>query len=79
MEYELLDQSSDSPRTRVYEVGNNKLRATRTDPYGFIHVSFERGQVPNMLSGMYTTWDEAHKDITRYINEKTKEPKTIQK
>jgi hypothetical protein len=67
--HELLDQSSkDIPNVRLYPVGNNVLRATRTDPYGFVSVSYERGQVPEELKGSYTSFEEARKAIVKYID-----------
>jgi hypothetical protein len=58
--------TKDMPNVRTVEVGTFKARLTRTDPYGFIHVSYEKGLVPRELSGVYTTFVDAERACTAY-------------
>lgn len=60
-------------KTRVIELENgNKLRLTRTDPYGFIQLSLERGQMPDYLKDQsFTEWQYALKAAEKYISERT--------
>lgn len=70
---------------RVIELENgNKLNMTRSDPYGLITFSLERGQLPDSLKGAaFTEWSFAEKAAHRYVSErqsaiaeiKVKEPK----
>ena len=53
-------------------MGNNKLRVKRGDPFGFWFISFERGQIPEKLSGAYTGAEEAIKAVKAYLLEKGK-------
>lgn len=59
--------SGDLPNVRTYEVDNNVLRAIRTDPYGFVHISYERGVIPEELKGNYTSFYEADQVIQSYL------------
>lgn len=61
--------------TRVWDLGTNKLRAKRTDPYGFVYVSYEKGPVPEELGSAYTSFYEAAKAVESYIARKGKEVK----
>ena len=53
----------ESPRRRVFYTWDNEVRMDMTDPHGFIEVSYAKGGVPKELSGKYTTWDYAERDI----------------
>lgn len=59
-------------KTRVMELENgNKLNLTITDPYGFIHLSLEHGQLPTHLKDQqWTSWDLAEKAAHRYVAER---------
>lgn len=72
------------PKTRTIELENgNKLNLTRTDPYGAIVLSLERGQLPEAFRGSYTDWYQAEIAAHKYVLErqsvvaelKEKEPK----
>lgn len=68
-----FDFVKDIPNRREIAIGNNKLILERKDPYGFIDVHFERGQIPKILEGSFTSFDEAYLAIKKYFQEKGKE------
>jgi len=45
----------------------NTLYAKRTDPYGFIHFSLAKGNLPDWMKGNYTSWTEAQKAVQQYL------------
>lgn len=56
--------------TSVREVpldSGNILYIRRTDPYGFINFTLQRGRVPDWMSGNYTSWTEAQKAVQQYL------------
>lgn len=57
-------------RVRTYDLGNNKAFIKQTDPYGFIYITLERGQLPDKLQGAYTSYDYAERDLKRYLQDK---------
>lgn len=61
-----------SPDTvRVVQLENgNKLNLTRNDPYGFITLSLERGQLPEAYRGSYTDWPFAETAAKKYCSER---------
>lgn len=58
---------------RTFEVGNNVLHVRRKDPYGFWTCHYEKGPVPQELSGSYTSFYEAEKAVLGYLNSKGRE------
>lgn len=59
------------PNTRVIELeSGNILRLTRTDPYGAIILSLERGQLPESYRGSYTDWYQAEAAAKKYVLER---------
>lgn len=70
---EFYDPSKDDPRVKVIELDNNKLIMKRTDPYGFISLNFERGQLPESLKGQFTTWEAARAAVDNYLTLKGRE------
>lgn len=70
---EFHDPSKDDPRVKVIELDNNKLIMKRTDPYGFISLNFERGQLPESLKGQFTTWEAARAAVDNYLTLKGRE------
>ena len=68
-----FDPNKDYPRIQTVQLDNNKLVMERTDPYGFIQIHFERGQVPESLKGAFTTWEAARAAINVYLNDKGRE------
>jgi len=68
-----FDPSRDDPRTKVIQIDTNKIFLKRTDPYGFIELSLERGSLPdNLKDAKYTTWEAAMVDVKRYMEERGK-------
>lgn len=66
----LQDFTQPEENVRFIEIGKNKLFMKREDPYGFISINYERGDVPEELKGTYTSFDEARKRIQRYLEKK---------
>jgi hypothetical protein len=67
------DPERDDPRSKVIELENNKIHLRRTDPYGFIEIHFDKGQLPEHLAtGRFTTWEDARKAIDQYLRDKNR-------
>lgn len=63
----------DDPRTKVIQIDTNKIVMKRTDPYGFIELSLERGSLPDSLkNAKYTTWEAANEAVSRYMADRDK-------
>jgi hypothetical protein len=71
------DFTQETGKTRLLaDLGNNKIYGKMTDPYGFIHLSFERGQLPNDLkSAAYTGWEYARQAVEKYLRESKRDTK----
>lgn len=67
------DLSSD----RKFILDKNVLHVRRTDPYGFWHCQYEKGAVPEELTGSFTSFDEAKKAVEIYFNRTKKEIKEV--
>jgi hypothetical protein len=66
---EHVDPSRDMPTTRKAGVDtDNDFIFKQEGPYGFWNVSRERGQVPESLSGAYTSIDAAREAVQVYAN-----------
>lgn len=64
----MLEMTQPEENKRVIEVGKNKLFLKRTDPYGFIYINYERGELPEVLKGAFTSFDEARRKIENYLD-----------
>lgn len=64
----------DLGRVRVIELDNNKIYMKQKDPYGFIYVNFDKGQVPEKLKGAFTDFIYAERAIEAYLTEKGRAP-----
>lgn len=55
--------------SRYIELENgNKLNMQRRDPYGHIHLSLERGQLPDSLKdAAFTDWSKAEQAARSYV------------
>jgi hypothetical protein len=62
-----------SGKHRVVNLGNNKIHIRCEDPYGFWHISFDRGAPPESMRGAYTTPEKALFDVNKYLAVKKKE------
>jgi len=60
---------------RVLDLGNNKIYFKYTDPYGFIQVNFDKGQMPESLKGSYTSLDAAKIAVKNYLANKKRDVK----
>jgi hypothetical protein len=54
-----------------------KMRIKRTDPFGHWHIHFDKGQVPRLLGGAYTTFSKALADVEDYLAEKGRKISTL--
>jgi len=62
-----LDRPDDEV-IRTYEMGTGtKAFIKKTPPHGFWVISFERGNIPDVLSGQYTEFRTAHQALTGYL------------
>lgn len=68
-----FDPERDDPRTKVIQIDTNKIYLKRTDPYGFIELSLDRGSLPDSLkTAKYTTWEAAMAAVDRYMKDRDK-------
>lgn len=65
-----IEPTKDIPNRRV--VDNTPYILTRKDPYGFWFVSVEKGNIPQFLTGSYTTYEEAKKNVLIYLERQGK-------
>jgi hypothetical protein len=74
---EEFDPSRDDPRTKKIIIDTNVIYMKRTDPYGFIELSLERGGLPEDLKhAKYTTWEAAQVAVDKYMRDREKIPLT---
>lgn len=67
-----LDPERDIPNRRVIFLGNGReIKLERRDPYGFVHIVWDAGRVPEALSGTYTDFDQARKALELYVSNNT--------
>jgi hypothetical protein len=70
---EEFDPNRDDPRTKVILLDTNKIFMKRTDPYGFIELSLERGSLPDWLKNQkFTTWESCRAAVDGYLEERGK-------
>lgn len=68
--------ADDAENLRVIETNGAKIFLHRTDPFGFWIVQFEKGQLPESLTGSYTSATIAAEAVEKYLNDhKTREKK----
>lgn len=48
----------------------NKIHIKRTDPHGFWRVNYDKGQLPEHLTGLYTSYDKALEAVQKYTEER---------
>lgn len=66
MELQVFDPKPSRIRTVELENGNI-LRLEAKDPYGFVYLSLEHGQLPEDLKdAAFTSWFEAERAAERY-------------
>jgi len=69
--YKLIDRFGDKDLSnrRIFDLSNgNKIMCDRRDPYGFWHLYYEHGQLPDKLKDMqFTSFDQARKFVEAYI------------
>lgn len=62
----------DVPNQQYIDLDNgNKLNLTRRDPFGFIYLSLDKGQLPATLAGSaFTDWAQAKIAALAYVKER---------
>lgn len=62
----------DVPNHQYIELDNgNKLNLVRKDPFGFIYMSLDKGQLPVTYAGSaYTDWSQAKIAALAYVRER---------
>lgn len=74
LEYGVTSNGDDNPKERFLDIGDNKIFFRFTDPYGFVALSIEKGQLPTALkTASYTSLDQALTAVKNYLNSKKKE------
>lgn len=72
MDIRILDHIGDkdmaNERTVILDNGN-KIHMKRSDPFGFIAVNWDKGQMPAKLKGQFTSFDEARRAVDGYLAE----------
>jgi hypothetical protein len=69
-----FDATRDDPRTKKVIIDTNVVYMKRTDPYGFIELSLERGGLPESIrESKFTTWEAAKSAVDQYISSRGKE------
>ena len=67
-----IDTNRDIPNQRqVYLKNGRVLKLERRDPYGFIHIIWDKGPTPDIISGAYSDWDKAKDALHAYISSET--------
>jgi len=66
-----IDQES---RIRTINLGNNKIYMKRKDPYGFVYINFDKGQIPEELKGSFTDFEMAKRAVSNYLEAKGRVP-----
>lgn len=70
---EEFDPTRDNPRIKIVQIDTNKIYLKRTDPYGFIELSLERGSLPDSLkNARFTTWEAANLAVAKYLQDREK-------
>lgn len=72
-------EPKDIGRVRSLELDNNKVNITRRDPYGFWHISLDKGQIPEHLKGAYTSYPQAEEAAIAYYTSQKREAKPLTK
>lgn len=69
---QVLKGMKDVPNHQFMELDNgNKLNLIRKDPFGFIYLSLDKGQLPVSLAGSaFTDWDRAKIAALAYVKER---------
>lgn len=71
-EQPVYDPERDIPNLRIVHLENGrKLRLERKDPFGFVHIGWDKGQTPAVISGAYTDFDQARKALENYLSNNT--------
>jgi hypothetical protein len=70
-----VDPKRDKPTVRPQNVDNENdfvVKQKPEDPYGFWWIGRQKGQVPEEISGAYTSPDRAQDALKTYLNKKKK-------
>lgn len=81
MLFDILDQNTDKDLSsvRTFQLDNNKVIVTKEDPFGFWSIKFEKGRLPDDLSGHFTSFDKAEKAVNVWLERKNRDVKEVSK
>lgn len=66
------DTEKDIPNVRfVHTRYGFSVRLERRDPYGLVYVVWNKGPVPDIISGAYSDFDRAREAVTVYLSNNT--------
>jgi hypothetical protein len=65
-----VDPERDEPDEKIWNLGFNKIRFRREDPFGFWYISLEKGNLPEPMKGSYTTLQYAENAANVWIHNK---------
>jgi len=63
-----MDESKDYDMKEVLPMEQNELIVEAGGPYGFWKVRFKRGKVPDLLSGNFTSREDALAAVKQYLS-----------
>ena len=66
----MFDAIERKENERVLVLDKAKYTIKAEDPYGFWVIKFSAGKIPAVLTGHYTSVDEAEKALTNYLTQK---------
>lgn len=67
------NKTKDGPQIVMKEFDGNTIYARRVNPYGFLYLSLEQGELPIKYQGAYTGLDQASLAIDHYIDDYRRE------
>lgn len=65
----------DEGKVKFKDYDGKVFKVECKDPYGFWHITPMKGQTPKELSGVYTSYGIAKRDLDSYMQKQTKEVK----
>lgn len=79
--FDILDHDTDKDlaSVRIFQLDNNKVIVEKDHQYGFWSIKFEKGRMPDKLTGMYTSFSEAEKAVKSWLDMKNKEVREVTK
>lgn len=77
----LLDFNTENPdnfsKERIIQTDNNTIVLRRYNPYGLVKISFKKGNIPRVMQGEFTSFEEAIRVVELYMNKQGKKTTLI--